>query len=36
MIYITGVCATCEYQTECPSAKEANDVICQYKKELEA
>jgi hypothetical protein len=34
MIYITGICATCEYQCECPNAKEANDVTCQYKKEI--
>jgi hypothetical protein len=34
MVYMTGICANCEYQIECPSAREANDVICQYKKEI--
>jgi hypothetical protein len=34
MVYFTGACANCIYQTECPSAEEAKDIICKKKVEI--
>jgi len=36
MVYFTGMCANCIYQTECSNAEEAKATICKDKVKIES